>query len=231
MQLISGKPHRYLNNQSKLSFFDPDSKNLVGFPILPPYYLPDCIQSVMLDDLKAILSPADQSLFLEQEKGSLMYYVSEHFRISGVYWGATALALLKHLGDMDGDAIVEWVLSCQHSNGAFGGSERHDPGLLYTTSAVQILALYDKLDLINADQIAACKSQNPLASRAHHTDTGASSDVLRIVWELIGPVLAVTEDLMRGSALKRGSRATLRSISALVVLRPLSPSIVTSAQE
>lgn len=49
------------------------------------------------------------------------------------------------------------VLKCQHSSGGFGGSERHDAHLLYTLSALQVLALYDKLHLVNADQIASCK--------------------------------------------------------------------------
>lgn len=39
--------------------------------------------------------------------------------------------------------------------GGFGGSEGHDAHLLYTLSAVQILALYDKLSLLDADRVAA----------------------------------------------------------------------------
>ena len=50
------------------------------------------------------------------------------------------------------------VLRCQHSCGGFGGSERHDAHLLYTLSAIQVLALYDKLHLINADQVSSCES-------------------------------------------------------------------------
>ena len=44
----------------------------------------------------------------------------------------------------------------------FGGSPRHDPHLLYTTSAVQLLALLDRLDLLNVDATAACRSFNGL---------------------------------------------------------------------
>ena len=44
----------------------------------------------------------------------------------------------------------------QAADGGFGGSERHDPHLLYTLSAVQVLALYDRLHEVDADSIAAC---------------------------------------------------------------------------
>ena len=49
------------------------------------------------------------------------------------------------------------VLQCQKANAGFGGSPRHDPHILYTLSAVQILALYNKTDLLDADAVAACE--------------------------------------------------------------------------
>ena len=49
------------------------------------------------------------------------------------------------------------VLQCQKPNAGFGGSPRHDPHILYTLSAVQILALYNKTDLLDADAVAACE--------------------------------------------------------------------------
>jgi hypothetical protein len=78
--------------------------------------------------------------------------------MSGMYWGLTALYLLDRLGDLDQQTIIDWVLSCRNKDcGGFGSSPRNDPHLLYTLSAVQILALYDRLDLLDADQIAKCK--------------------------------------------------------------------------
>lgn len=50
-------------------------------------------------------------------------------------------------------------------NGGFGGSPRHDPHLLYTTSAVQLLALFERLDLLDVDATAACEPPLPLTSR------------------------------------------------------------------
>ena len=37
----------------------------------------------------------------------------------------------------------------------FGGSVNHDPHILYTLSALQILVLCDKLDIVNHDKIAS----------------------------------------------------------------------------
>ncbi len=76
--------------------------------------------------------------------------------MSGVYWGLTAMHLLGKLDVMDRDTILGWVLSCQKDDGGFGGSERHDSHLLYTLSAVQILALYGALDRVNSEQILSC---------------------------------------------------------------------------
>ena len=46
-----------------------------------------------------------------QAKDTLEAVVTEHFRLSGVYWGLTALYLIGRLDIMDGQAIVEWVRS------------------------------------------------------------------------------------------------------------------------
>ena len=39
----------------------------------------------------------------------------------------------------------------------FGGAERHDAHLLYTLSAVQVAALIDRMDLIDADAVMSCE--------------------------------------------------------------------------
>ena len=73
-----------------------------------------------------------------EDKDTIEYVLTEHLRMSGVYWGLTGMHLLGRLGDMDGEAIVEWVMRCWHDCGGFGGSEGHDPHILYTLSAVQV---------------------------------------------------------------------------------------------
>ena len=81
--------------------------------------------------------------------------------MSGVYWGLTALCLVGHLDCMDEEAIVQWVLESQHADGGFGGSPRHDSHMLYTCSALQVLALYQKLHLVDAEKTIHCKSASP----------------------------------------------------------------------
>ena len=41
---------------------------------------------------------------------SYEYQVTEHLRLSGVYWGFTAMSLLRAQDEMDPDSIVKWVL-------------------------------------------------------------------------------------------------------------------------
>lgn len=73
-----------------------------------------------------------------EDKDTIEYVLTEHLRLSGVYWGLTGMRLMGRLDDMDGEAIVEWVMKCRHDCGGFGGSEGHDPHILYTLSAVQV---------------------------------------------------------------------------------------------
>ena len=47
---------------------------------------------------------------------------------------------------MEKDKLVKFVLACQQEDGGFGGNVDHDSHLLYTLSAVQLLALCDALD-------------------------------------------------------------------------------------
>ncbi|EGG23243.1 protein geranylgeranyltransferase type II [Cavenderia fasciculata] len=82
------------------------------------------------------------------------YWVTEHLRMNGMYWGLTSLYILKALDKMDRDVIINWVLSCQKSNGGFSGNVSHDEHLLSTLSAVQILMQLDALDRLDQDLVA-----------------------------------------------------------------------------
>lgn len=56
------------------------------------------------------------------DKVSFEYVVTQHFRMSGVYWGLTAMSLLGRdiHTEMKTEEITEWVLSCRHSCGGYG---------------------------------------------------------------------------------------------------------------
>ncbi|XP_032230264.2 geranylgeranyl transferase type-2 subunit beta-like isoform X1 [Nematostella vectensis] len=81
------------------------------------------------------------------------YCMTEYLRMSGVYWGLTAMALMDKLDMMNREEAIDFVKSCQHDDGGFGASVSHDPHLLYTLSAVQILFLYDAIDAVDVPSI------------------------------------------------------------------------------
>lgn len=80
---------------------------------------------------------------LDTKKDELDYWLTEHLRLNGVYWGLTALHLLGHPEALPRSETIDFVLSCQHENGGFGAAPGHDAHLLSTVSAVQILAMVD----------------------------------------------------------------------------------------
>ena len=55
------------------------------------------------------------------DKSSFEYFVTQHFRMSGVYWGLTSLSIMgKDLRlELNVDEIVDWVMACYHPN--YGG--------------------------------------------------------------------------------------------------------------
>jgi prenyltransferase beta subunit len=121
-----------------------------------------------------------------QNKESFDFYATEHFRMSGVYWGLTAMQILGKLHLMDKDAILDWVLSCQKEDGGFGGSERHDSHLLYTLSAVQILVLCDALDRMDKGNVLSCASLAAICSLiplalGHALLRGRNPDILIVL--------------------------------------------------
>ncbi|KAL8959419.1 MAG: hypothetical protein Q9193_003716 [Seirophora villosa] len=83
---------------------------------------------------------------LDKRKDELEYWLTEHLRLNGIYWGLTALHLLRHPDALPRQETIEFVLSCQHANGGFGAAPGHDAHMLYTVSAVQILVTIDALD-------------------------------------------------------------------------------------
>jgi geranylgeranyl transferase type-2 subunit beta len=83
---------------------------------------------------------------LDTKKDEYEYWLTEHLRINGLYWGLTALHLLGHPGALPRTETIDFVLSCQHDNGGFGAAPGHDAHMLYTVSAVQILAMIDAFD-------------------------------------------------------------------------------------
>lgn len=83
---------------------------------------------------------------LDTRKDEYDYWLTEHLRLNGLYWGLTAVHLMRRPDALPRDATIDFVLSCQHENGGFGAAPGHDAHMLYTVSAVQILAMLDAFD-------------------------------------------------------------------------------------
>ncbi|CAK1368060.1 unnamed protein product [Cercospora beticola] len=83
---------------------------------------------------------------LDTRRDELEYHLTEHLRISGIYWGLVSLHLLGHPDALPRDGLLAYLFSCLHENGGFGAAPGHDPHMLYTVSAVQILAMIDGFD-------------------------------------------------------------------------------------
>ncbi|KAI1415822.1 geranylgerany transferase type II beta subunit [Hypoxylon sp. FL1857] len=101
--------------------------------------LPDELQLAAEAHVKYIQS-------LDTKKDEYEYWLTEHLRLNGLYWGLTALHLLQHPDALPRDKAIDFVLSCQHDSGGFGAAPGHDAHMLYTVSAVQIFVLLDALD-------------------------------------------------------------------------------------
>ena len=72
--------------------------------------------------------------------------MTEHLRMSGIYWGLTALHLLGHPDALPRDGVLKYVISCYCQDGGFAAAPGHDSHMLFTVSAVQLLATLDAID-------------------------------------------------------------------------------------
>lgn len=89
-----------------------------------------------------------------QSEDNYEYGMTDYLRMSGMYWGLTALDLIHETHNLPLDNIIEFVQDCQDAeSGGISACINHDPHLLHTLSAVQILCLYDRLDAINVEGV------------------------------------------------------------------------------
>lgn len=105
---------------------------------------------------------------LDTKKDEYEYWLTEHLRLNGLYWGLTALHLMGQPDALPRKEVIDFVLSCQHENGGFGAAPGHDAHMLSTTSAIQIFAMYDAFDELEKrgkgkTVVGKCRC-NPLSS-------------------------------------------------------------------
>ncbi|GJQ77785.1 putative prenyltransferase and squalene oxidase repeat [Trypoxylus dichotomus] len=91
-------------------------------------------------------------LFLSED--NYEFAVTDYLRMSGMYWGLTALELMEKSSKLSKAQIFDFIKNCQDpESGGISASLNHDPHLLHTLSAVQILCMYDKLDIIDVEGV------------------------------------------------------------------------------
>lgn len=95
---------------------------------------------------------------LNTKKDDLEYWLTEHLRLQGIYWGITALDLMQHVDALPREEVIKYVCDCQHESGGFGGHIGHDPHIQNTLPAIQVLATLNALDAIDADKVVKCKN-------------------------------------------------------------------------
>jgi len=77
-----------------------------------------------------------------EETGTMESEASQHLRLNAVYWGLCCLELLGAPAEtLDRAALRAWLLACQREGRGFAPAPGHDPHLLCTLSALQVLAL------------------------------------------------------------------------------------------
>ncbi|CDK27505.1 unnamed protein product [Kuraishia capsulata CBS 1993] len=88
---------------------------------------------------------------LNTKTDQLEYWLTEHLRLNGVYWGLMALFLMDSQDAFVKEEVIEFVLSCRDpKRGGFGPYPKHEAHILSTLSAIQILKLYNSLDRLGS---------------------------------------------------------------------------------
>ncbi|ODV86716.1 hypothetical protein CANARDRAFT_195837 [[Candida] arabinofermentans NRRL YB-2248] len=84
---------------------------------------------------------------LDSQKQFIEYWLSEHLRMNGLYWGICALFTMRSESELDREEVKKFILECyDDKNGGFASFPKHDSHILSTLSALQILKMYDMLD-------------------------------------------------------------------------------------
>lgn len=80
--------------------------------------------------------------------------MTQHIRINGIYWALISLHLLGHPDVLPRDELMEEILACRHDDGGFGSAPGHDPHVVCTLHAVQILLILDAIDRVDVRKTA-----------------------------------------------------------------------------
>lgn len=100
--------------------------------------------SIMSESIPFVKSKHVNFITEQESHRSFEYWLSEHLRMNGLYWGITALITMNELEVLPKSEVIDYVFSCwDEKSGAFGSFPKHDAHMLSTLSALQILSIYD----------------------------------------------------------------------------------------
>ncbi|KAF9812991.1 hypothetical protein SFRURICE_015611 [Spodoptera frugiperda] len=128
--------------------------------------------SVLMNNIKMTLNPKDVIISIDRPKILLLkkhidylakygtdqddyeYNMTEYLRMSGIYWSLTAMELMGASDRMPKDDIISFISTCQNKeSGGISACFPHDPHILYTLSAIQVLTMYNRLDAIDVEGV------------------------------------------------------------------------------
>ncbi|KAG0679485.1 hypothetical protein C6P40_005335 [Pichia californica] len=83
----------------------------------------------------------------------LIHFMADHLKMNALYWGLGTLFLVHHKEEFPRDEVIKFVLTCiDDSNGGFGAAPNHDAHMLSTLSALQVLKMFDAIDILSKEQ-------------------------------------------------------------------------------
>lgn len=88
------------------------------------------------------------------KEDNYMYGMTDYLRMSGIYWSLTALDLMSQAQQLNQSDIIDFIKQCQDpDSGGISASVGHDPHILHTLSAIQILCMYDEIKAIDVEGV------------------------------------------------------------------------------
>lgn len=94
-----------------------------------------------------------QDLDSQMTQKSYEYWLLEHLRLNGIYWGITSLATMNSLDALPKDELINFILLCwDDKSGGFGSYPKHDAHILSTLSALQILTIHKELAVLGEER-------------------------------------------------------------------------------
>ena len=96
-----------------------------------------------------------------KHKDDLTYHMTAHLRMNAVYWGLTALCIMKRKEALDAEEMIEYVMSCWDDNA--GTSPMSLPSPLPTLPAKESLTLHSP----TSPPTQRCFRRTPRTRRAH----------------------------------------------------------------